>query len=266
MLNAIFLSVSLLATAVSFLCCAELSAVWVVLMPLCIYFGLVMVYLLVLFVVSLFFSKQPIQKTSPVCRFFVWLSMDWLMSFFRVRITLTGQEQLPQEPVVWVSNHISDFDPMVVLAVLRRKIAFISKESNFKIPIVGPFIRKAGFLAIDRENAMRAMRTLKRASELMTAENLDMGIYPEGTRSKTGELLEFKTGAFVLAKRSKAPVVIFSTKGTDRIAHNVPFRSTKVELHILEVLSPAEVEKMSLEELSAHVKRLIAEDLGKTVA
>ncbi len=266
MLNAVFWSVALLATALSFVCCAELSVIWVVLMPLCIYFGLIFLYLLALFVSSLFFSEKPIEKTSPVCRFFVWLSMDWLMSFFRIHITVTGRELLPKERAVWVSNHVSDFDPMVVLAVFRRKIAFISKESNFKIPIVGPFIRKAGFLAIDRENALRAMRTLKKASELMAAENLDMGIYPEGTRSKTGELLEFKTGAFVLAKRSKAPVVVLSTGGTDRIAHNIPFRSTKVELHILEVIPPEKVAEMSLDELSAYVKCRISEDLGKTVA
>lgn len=265
MLNAVFWSVSFIATALAFVFCAELSAVWVILMPLCIYFGLLFVYLLSLFVASLFFGNRPVEKTSPVCRFFVWLSMDWLMSFFRVRITLKGKELLPRERMVLVSNHVSDFDPMVVLAVLRRKIAFISKESNFKIPIVGPFIRKAGFLAIDRENALRAMRTLKKASELMAAENLDMGIYPEGTRSKTGELLEFKTGAFVLAKRSKAPVVILSPKGTDRIAHNIPFRSTKVELHVLEVLPPQRVAEMSLDELSAYVKGRIAEELGQTV-
>lgn len=266
MLGFIFLSVALVTTAVSFVCCPGLSPVWVILMPPLVYIGAFIVYILALFVASLCLPmKKELKKTSSFVRFLARITMEWLMSVMRVRVHLKGKELLPKEPMVLVSNHVSDFDPMVVLAVLRRQIAFISKESNFKIPMVGPLIYRAGFLGIDREHAMRAMRTLKKAAERMTAENIDMGIYPEGTRSKTGELLEFKTGAFVLAKRSKAPVVVMSTKGTEKISHNAVLRKTEVELNILRVISPAEVEQMSLEELSACVKGLIAKDLGKTV-
>ena len=71
--------------------------------------------------------------------------MDWLLTLFRVKVVVRGEEKLPDEPAVFVSNHISDFDPMAVLAVLRRDIIYISKESNFKLPIVGRFLRRTGF-------------------------------------------------------------------------------------------------------------------------
>ena len=108
---------------------------------------------------------------------------------------------------------------------------------------------------------MRAMRTIKRASELVVSEQMIMGIYPEGTRSKTGELLEFKEGAFLLAKRAKAPVVVITTKGTNQIAKNKIIKSTKVELDVIEVIDSETVQNLKLSELSAHVRESIANAL-----
>ena len=163
-----------------------------------------------------------------------------------------------------VSNHLSNFDPIVVLCkIKKRKIAFISKASNFKIPVAGDYVRCAGFLAIDRENAMSALRTLKRAGEMMNREQMIMGIYPEGTRSKSGELLEFKEGAFLLAKRANAPIVVMTTKGTNMIAKRMLIRSTKVDLDVVEVIDRETVNSMSLAVLAAHVKETVAVNLGK---
>ena len=184
--------------------------------------------------------------------------MDWLMTFLRIKITIKGREKLPQEPCVLICNHQSDFDPMTVLAALpERKIAYISKPSNFKIPIVGPFIFHAGFLSIDRENGVRALRTLKVAATRMKEIGVDIGIYPEGTRSRTGKLLRFKSGAFVLAKDANAPIVVMSTKGTDQVSKGVLYRRVKVEMEILEVIDREKVQALSCEELSAYSKELI---------
>ena len=143
------------------------------------------------------------------------------------------------------------------------RLAFISKESNMKIPLVGTYIYHAGFFGIDRENGMRALRTLKSAAELMKATGIDMGIYPEGTRSKTGELLEFKPGAFLLAKRADAPVVIMATRGTEQVVRNFPFRRTKVEFEILEVIEKERVKELSIEELSAYVRSVLENALNQ---
>ena len=106
------------------------------------------------------------------------------------------------------------------------------------------------------------MRTIKRAAELVVSEQMIMGIYPEGTRNKTGEgLLEFKEGAFLLAKRAKAPVVVVATKGTDQIAKRMVLRTTKVELDVIEVIDKETVQNLKLSELSAHVRQSIANAL-----
>ncbi len=203
------------------------------------------------------------ERSSRFCRFIIWLSSDWLMVLMRIRVRVTGLK-LPDEPMVLVSNHRSDFDPMVVLQKTRRRnLIYISKESNFKFPLVGPYLHGAGYYAIDRDNAMRALRTLKSAAERMKNEGLDIGIYPEGTRSKTGELLEFKTGAFYLAKKANAPVVVMTTEGTEIISQNFPRKGTNVHLHVAEIISREEVAAMTTEALAARVRNTIAENLSQ---
>ncbi|MBE6565569.1 MAG: hypothetical protein E7659_00530 [Ruminococcaceae bacterium] len=237
---------------------------WLWILPICV--GMY-VALNALFFLGLWFSTIFLPKKDPIDKprnFYgiIQFVCDWVMTCLRVKISFEGMEKFPKEPFVLVSNHVSNFDPVVVLAkVKRRKIAFISKPSNFKIPVAGPYTHNAGFLAIDRQNAMKAMRTIKRASELVVSEQMIMGIYPEGTRSKTGELLEFKEGAFLLAKRAKAPVVVITTKGTDKIAKRMILRSTKVELNVIEIIDAETVQNMKLGDLSAHVRESIANAL-----
>ncbi len=237
---------------------------WLWLLPI----GLGMyVALNALFFLGLWFSTIFLPKKDPIDKprnFYgiIRFVCDWAMTALRVKTVFRGMEKFPDEPFVLVSNHISNFDPVVVLSKVKgRKIAFISKPSNFKIPVAGPYTHNAGFLAIDRENAMKAMRTIKRASELVVSEQMIMGIYPEGTRSKTGELLEFKEGAFLLAKRAKAPVVVMTTKGTNQIAKRMVLRSTKVELDVIEVIDKETVQELKLSDLSARVRESIANAL-----
>lgn len=264
LLNLLLLMFAAVGTAVLYLSFPTIS-LWF-LLPIFVgaFVGAIVLYLLFLLVASFFLPrKKPIKKPNEFCRFMIWMTMDWLMRLFRVRVTLKGREKLPAEPCVIVSNHRSDFDPMTMLAILReRKLVYISKESNFKIPIVGGFIYHAGFLAIDRNNARRALRTLSGAAEMMTRIGVDVGIYPEGTRSRTGKMLRFKSGAFVLAQSANAPVVVLSTKGTEQISKRVFFRRTKVEMEVLEVIDAARVQSMSTDELCTYTHDLIEHAVG----
>ncbi|MBR7097792.1 MAG: 1-acyl-sn-glycerol-3-phosphate acyltransferase [Clostridia bacterium] len=263
MLTALF---SALALIPSVLLCALSPAVsfwWLFPLWVGFYFAIALFYLLGIFASTLFFSKKQPDHPNKNCITVIHVTMRWLMSLMRVKVRTKGEEIIPSEPVVFVSNHLSDFDPLTTFAALNRKIIYISKESNFKIPFVGRFIRRAGFLAIDRENGMRALRTLKRAADMMSADGVDVGIYPEGTRSRTGELLEFKSGAFYLAKKANVPIVIMTTKNSELVAKNAVLRKTVVELDFLEVMSAEQVKALSVDEICAYVRQKIAEHLGK---
>jgi 1-acyl-sn-glycerol-3-phosphate acyltransferase len=264
LLNLIFLAIAIGSSLGLWLGLGSFSAWWLLLLIPGGYVGAVIFYFFGLFIVSLFMPKQEPKKTSSICRFFIWISMDWLMCVMGIRVRLTGTERLPSCPCVFVSNHRSDFDPMTLLAVFRgRRIVYISKKENFKIPIVGPFICNAGFLAIDRENGMRALRTLKSAAERMKSEALDVGIYPEGTRSRTGKLLRFKSGAFYLAKEADAPIVILTTRGTERVSKRFLFAPITVHLDVVDVIDRESVSVLSVEELSAKARATVEEKLSE---
>ena len=177
--------------------------------------------------------------------------LDWLMVLLNVRFRITGEEILPKEPFVLVSNHRSVFDPMAVLAkTKRKKVLFMSKESNFKIPIVGPFIHRAAFFGFYRENGIRALRTLKNAADRMANEGADIGIYPEGTRAKDGKLQEFKSGAFYLAKKANAPIVVMVVRNTEKVGKRFPIKPTRVSMEYVAVVDQQTVAEKSMEELA----------------
>ena len=114
---------------------------------------------------------------------------------------------------MFVGNHRSNFDPIIEWLVLKPwDIAFISKGENFKIPFFGRIIRKCCFMPIDRENPRKALRTINKASDLLQSGEVSIGVYPEGTRSKTGELLPFHDGVFHIAKKAR---YVHQGNGTD---------------------------------------------------
>ncbi len=239
---------------------AQVSPWWLFALIPGFFIGCVLVYMLAILIISLLLSKKEPKKSGAFCRVSIRLFLDLLLCALHVKCHIEGEEILPEEPFVLVSNHRSVFDPMVVLAkTKRKKMLFISKQSNFKIPIVGPFIRRAGFFSIDRENGIRALRTLKCASDRMLNENADIGIYPEGTRTKDGNLQEFKSGAFYLAKKANAPIVVMLVRNTEKVGKAFPIKPTHVYLQYLAVIDRQTVAEKSMEELA-----LMTHDLVET--
>ena len=265
LLSILFLILSVAFTATVYLAFPSVSLWWLLPIFLGGFLASIVLYLLFLSVWTLFLpKKKPIKSPKASCAFMIRITMDCLMRLFGIRVVLKGKEKLPEEPCVIVSNHLSAFDPMTMLAVMRgRNLVYISKESNFKIPIAGNFIYHAGFLAIDRSNGLRAMRTLEHAGTLMRERGVDVGIYPEGTRSKTGELLRFKPGAFVLAQNAQAPIAVMTTKGSDRLFKKFSLRPMRVELEVQEVLDRETVMALSREELLNRTREIMEAALQK---
>lgn len=259
MLHYLFCAVSLIATLALYLGVPSISPWLAIPIVLGFFVGAILLYFVFLIVSTVFLSsKKPIKRPKLFCSFLIWLTMDWLMKLFRIRVVLKGVEKLPDEPTVMVCNHRSNLDPMTMLAVMRhRKLVYISKEANFKIPIVGPFIRHAGFISIDRENGMRAYRALTHAAEQMKTTGVDIGIYPEGTRSRDCKLLRFKTGAFVLAKKAEAPIAVMAVKGSEQVGKRAPFRRTNVETTVLEIIDRETVLALTPEELAEKARSMI---------
>ena len=204
--------------------------------------GLLLLYVLVLGFCVLFIDKK--KEYCQQSRFYRALadSLDALILFFcHVRIHLEGEERLPKDTLyLLVGNHLSGFDPLITMRAFRKeKLIFVSKPENWNIPVAGRLAARCCFRAIDRENPRNALRTIQDCARLIDEKAGPVVIYPEGTRSKTGELLPFHNGVFKIAQEAKVPIVVMSVSGSPDIKKNAPWRRTDVMLRILSVL-PAE--------------------------
>lgn len=116
---------------------------------------------------------------------------------------------------VVVANHESFSDILVLLARLPLSVRFLAKRSVFRVPVLGWSIRAAGFVPVDRGNRARSVATVEAALQLLKSGR-SLIVFPEETRTRTGELLPFKSGAALLALRSGFPLLPVGIAGTRR--------------------------------------------------
>lgn len=211
-----------------------------------------------LFTVNSFFRKGdwPIQKQSRLCRWICAAVGQWICGYAGMKPKLIGMDKLPHDrPFLFVCNHRSMFDPLLVMGRLDSyNISFVSKPSNLRIPIAGVTAIQAGFLPIDREDNRAALKTILAAADYLKRGVCSIGIYPEGTRSRNGELGAFHAGSFKIAQKADAPVAICCVRGTEQVAKPLFLVRTRVELEVLEVLDADKVKAMKTTELAAYAR------------
>ena len=197
-----------------------------------------LLFVLLLFVISLFVDQsKPQERPAPFFAAITSYVMGLICALTRIRIHESFETALPEGRWLLVGNHRSAFDPIATCWALRRHgIAFISKPENLRLPLVGPFLHKAGFLAIDRENDRAALRTILAAAERIKSGAVSVGVYPEGTRSHAEGMLPFRNGVFKIAQKARSPIVVVAVRGTDRVAKRAPWRASDVYLDVCGVI------------------------------
>lgn len=253
---------SVAVTATLYITVGSLSLWW--LLPLLI--GLYAAsFLLVVLVTVIFSCFMRNAKPSGVRRvFFLLVShlAEWACLLCGIRVHTGGVDRLPTDrPFLLVGNHLSNLDPLIALAALRGyETAFVSKPENFKIPVVGLVMRNAAFLPIDRENPRNAVATIKKAAENIAARGLCMGIYPEGTRNKTGAgLLPFHNGSFKIATTAKCPVAVLTVRYEKG---SFPYRRVAC-IRVVEVLDADYIAANRTDAISERAREIVEKDLIK---
>ncbi|MDE6660534.1 MAG: 1-acyl-sn-glycerol-3-phosphate acyltransferase, partial [Anaeroplasmataceae bacterium] len=224
------------------------------------------VYLIIVFLLSLFINKKKeIKKPNMICYWWIKQTIFQLLLLSRTRVKVIGKELLdPKKRYLVITNHISTFDPMIAIAKLGLyPLICVTKIENLKIPICGAYIHKAGFIELDRNDTRSGIEMVRKASSFLENDSANIYICPEGTRSKTGELLPFHPGSFKIATKAKVDIAVCYVENTNLIAKHFPFRGTKTTLKVVKVIPKEEVIEKNTKELALEAQEIIQKEKEK---
>src|SRR2546423_1927938 len=134
-----------------------------------------------------------------------------------VRVEVRGYENFDHRGTyIFMSNHVSNLDPPIVIPRIPGRSSVLVKKELFRIPILGPAMRLASLVPVDRSNREAAIASVQAGTRVLKT-GIHMTIFPEGTRSPDGRLLDFKKGQFYLATDSGISIVPITITGTEKL-------------------------------------------------
>jgi 1-acyl-sn-glycerol-3-phosphate acyltransferase len=151
-----------------------------------------------------------------------------------VKVRTQGLERLdPRKAYLFMSNHQSQFDILALMAVLDAfQLRWVVKQELRKVPVLGLCIQRTHQIIVDRESRTQAVATIRRVKELLNA-GISVLFFPEGTRSKDGQLLPFKPGGFAVAVETGVPVVPVTVNGSRAIMPSGDWKVRAGEIEIV---------------------------------
>ena len=189
----------------------------------------------------------------------IWFVKSLLLTITRFQVVGVGN--VPKTgPLIVVSNHLSRADPPIIGAGIPRRIVFMAKEELFRSPLMALIVKGFGAFPVRKQGADRD--ALRQAQEVLK-KGLALGVFPEGTRSKTAVLQPGMLGAAFIALRTGAPVLPVGIYGTEGLNAARLLRHPAITLHIGEpfTVAPAQgrVTRQALQDLTAHIMDRIAQ-------
>ncbi len=188
-----------------------------------------------------------------------------LMRIVGINLSTLGKENVPKDqPVIFIANHCSHLDIACLCRSVPVNLHFIGKKELIWMPVVGWYMFIAGHIFIDRSNKRKAVESLKKAA-LKIKNGKSVVMYPEGTRTKTGELGEFKKGAFHLALDAGVSVVPIHIEGTFKVwpTKSNTITPGPVSVNIGKPIDSANYTKKTIKNFMADAK-LAVEELGNS--
>lgn len=177
--------------------------------------------------------------------------------FFLIPVSVSGLEHIDKnQSYVCVSNHQSFFDIFVIYGWLPIIFKWLMKQELRKIPFVGTACKAAGHIFINRTNAIEAKHSLDKAKETLQG-GVSMVIFPEGTRTRTGEMGRFKRGAFAIATELELPVLPISLTGCFDIMPKGRFYAKPGHIH-MHIGEPVNIAGMTNDEAIETVRNAVS--------
>ncbi|MFP5229605.1 MAG: lysophospholipid acyltransferase family protein [Acidobacteriota bacterium] len=179
-----------------------------------------------------------------------------------IRVEAVWRQPLdPNQRYIFLSNHVSNLDPPVLLPLLPERTAVVLKRSLMKIPILGWGMRLGGYIPVDRDGRVESAVESAEIAKRTLASGVHVLSFAEGTRSRDGRLQPFKKGPFYMAEESGYPVIPISIHGTERMMKKGSLKIFPATAHVTFHPAIRPQDYATREDLMAAVRRAIASGL-----
>lgn len=185
------------------------------------------------------------------------------------KVTVIGEENIPDEPVLFIGNHRSYFDILLTYSRCRKLTGYVAKKEMLRYPLLRTWMKRLYCLFLDRSNTKEGLKTILQAIDQIK-NGISVCIFPEGTRNDGEEcsILPFHEGSFKIAEKSGCPIVPISMNNTAEIFENHLPRIKKTSV-VIEYGKPIRMSEMSREErkcIGSYCQNLIQETINKNKA
>lgn len=236
-------------------------------------FSIAAIFVVVFLVFSyvLFFIEWIVGKINKEAKDYSSLRIvQWafrvILAISGVKLTIRGKENIPDEAALFVGNHRSYFDILIMYVQCERLTGFVAKDSIDKIPALRTWMRYLYCLFLNREDAREGLKTILQAIEYVK-QGVSICIFPEGTRNEGEELsmMPFKEGAMKIATKTGCPIIPVSINNSAEIFENhIPrIKKTHVILEYGTPIYPKELDREELKHLGATCQKIIQNTINE---
>ncbi len=191
-------------------------------------------------------------------RFYSWL----VMKTNRVKLQVVENKNVfKQKSYIYISNHLSNLDPLAVSNSVPNPLRFIGKASLAKIPVFGWAAKMARTIFIDRTNSIKAVETINKSIRELK-NGISAFFFAEGTRSTDGKMKPFKKGGIALAIKAKLPIVPVTIINSDKLLRKNSLKIKKGVLNII-IGDPIDTSRFTMEDVDK-VCKMVEEIIRKT--
>ena len=217
------------------------------------------------FVLWLIHKSSPYASDVASLRIVQW-AFKVILRITGVETTVIGEENVPDEPVLFIGNHRSYFDILLTYSRCRRLTGYVAKKEMEKYPGLSSWMRRLHCLFLDRSNPKEGLKMILEAIDDVK-NGISICIFPEGTRNKGEELtmLPFRDGAFKIATKSGCAVIPVSMNNTAEIFENhfPKIRKTHVVIEYGKPIYPDQLDKDTKRHIGGYVETIIRETIKK---
>lgn len=209
--------------------------------------------------ILLLIGKFNINLRYRIGNFIVYWAFRWELFQTHAKITVEGKENIPEGAVLFVSNHRSYYDILMLHTTSGKRPGFVAKKEMEKFPLLNWWMKNICCIFLDREDLRSGVQMIKDGAALIK-EGHSMVICPEGTRNQKDEMLPFKEGSLKMAEKANCPVIPVTLVDTDQLLEARPgfnIKSAKVKVIYGKPIMLNDLSKEQRKKAGSYVQNII---------